>query len=632
MALQEATLRRRDFLASPLGLGSLKAAERPRPRLFLTRAKLDQVKRKISGSHAELWTMVQENADDLLGRMPTSKYDNESEMRSAGRGVPWQALAWLVTGEPRYRNGAKRWMLHICEYPRWENDNSLAAGECLFGVAIGYDWLCDQLNESERKFVRTKLVRQAELMCKAPVHHDLWLANHNHVEHLGLATAGFALRDDVPQAEDWIRQADEVFRKTLEFSARDGSSTEGHQYWAYSAESILRYAELARDLLKENLYRSEWLTSVPDFIIHSTLPDFGAKNCVMSFGDSHRSYDSHGPAHILFRTAAEYRNPYAQWLAVEMLRRGAGRTAYCGWASLLWYDETLPAASLEKLPTFWNCNDAGWVTSRSTWKPEAVMTGFKCSPMHGHKAQKYYESRRGETDGIGGGHGHPDVNSFQIYAYGKWLAIDPGYERPKWTRNHNTILVNGKGQLGEGQTYFDRKAVLDAHATSAVLKAEHSAAFDYVVGDAMNIYPPGVGLTRFRRHFIFLKPDFIVVVDDLAAEKPARFEWLMHAEESAEQRAEAGFLVRNGGVSMDVQFLLPDALEAKASNGLLSAAAGPLASCVIGAVLHPRKGDAPPALARLESQRDERIAIVIVAGARHAKLELDLAGRIVTAG
>ncbi|MCX6636581.1 MAG: heparinase II/III family protein [Acidobacteria bacterium] len=621
-------MRRREILAGPLALGSLSAAEPPRPRLFVNRARLDRLKRKISGSHSELWKMVRENAGSLAGRMPPSKYDSESEMRTAGRGIPWQALVWLVAGEPAFRDGAKRWMLRICEYPRWENNDSLAAGECLFGVAIGYDWLHDQMDQGERRLVRDKLVLQAEAMLNAPpVHHDRWLANHNHVEHLGLAAAGFALRGEAPRAEAWIRQAHAVFRKALEFSGPDGGSTEGHQYWAYSTESILRYAELARDLLKEDLYGSQWLKSVPDFIIHSTLPDFTADNCVMSYGDSHRSYDSHGPAHILYRTAAEYRNSQAQWLAQEMVRRGAGRKAYCGWASLLWYDETLEPVPLSRQPVFSHSEDVGWVTGRGAWEPGAVMTGFRCGPMHGHKAQKYYQGQAAGAREIGGGHGHPDVNSFQVYAYGKWLAIDPGYERPKWTRNHNTILVNGKGQLGEGQTWFDRKAVLGARATSAILKAEHRAGYDYTVGDAMNMYPPAAGLTRFRRHFIFVRPDFIVIVDELAAQGPSRFEWRMHAEQSLEQRGGAKFVVRNGETAMDVEFLLPEELGAKASGSLLTATVGPVANCLIVAVLHPRKADTPTAVAKLESIQQGRLGIAI--GGR-TKLVLDLAGQSVT--
>src|SRR5262245_20219663 len=120
--------------------------------------------------------------------------------------------------------------------------------------------------------------------------------------------------------------------------------------------------------------------------------------------------------------------------------------------------------------------------------------------MHGRKAQDYYEAHAGQTHEIGGGHGHPDVNSFQIYARGKWLAVDPGYERPKWSRNHNTVLINGRGQLGEGETWFDRKSVLAAGATSGLQSVEHRGEYDYIVGDALNIYPSETGLSKFHRH------------------------------------------------------------------------------------------------------------------------------------
>jgi len=619
---------RRTLLGSLVLPGSrrLIAAAGLHPRLFLSATRVTELKGRISGSHRAIWEIVKENADAHLGRLPSPRFENESDMRTAGRGVPWQALAFLLTGEPRYLDGARAWMARICSFPRWENDKSLAAGECLFGVAVGYDWLHDRLAAEERKRIREKLVQQAETLRQGPpVHHDVWLANHNHVEHLGLAAAGFALESEVPEARAWVRQAHEVFQTALRFSSHDGSSTEGHQYWAYSVESILRYAELARDLLHENLYSSEWLKSVPDFIIHSTLPDFSAENCVMSFGDSHRSYDSHGPAHILYRTAAEYRNPYAQWLAREMQRRGIGRRAYCGWASLLWYDETLAAKPIAGLPTFWNSDDIGWITSRSSWDADAVLVGFKCGAMHGRKAQQYYDAHPGNLHEIGGGHGHADVNSFQLYARGQWLAIDPGYERPKWTRNHSTLLVNGHGQLGEGQTWFDRKAVLSAKAASRMVHAQHEAGFDYLVGDAMGIYPAEARLRKFHRHFLFLKPDVVVIVDDLAAEAASRFDWLLQAEARLEQRDPHAFFAPNG---LAVQFLAPRSIRAAVSARTLTATPEAASECVIVTVLQARRAGEPFAAARLETAGGGRVTLT----ARRRRVEFTLAERRVTIG
>jgi hypothetical protein len=598
-----------------------------RPRLFLTAARIDELKRRISGTHRDTWEAVQENADRHLSASPPERYNSEGEMRKAGRGIPWQALAFLLTGDRRYLEGAKSWILKICDFPRWEDNASLAGGECLFGVAVGYDWLYHALNDQHKKRIREKLVRQAQAMRNGPpVHHDVWLANHNHVEHIGLAAAGFALYDEVPEAIDWIRQADLVFRTMFRPASDDGSSTEGHQYWAYSTEAILRFTELARDLLDENLYGPAWLKSVPSFVIHSMLPGFDARNHVMSFGDSHRTFSSHGPAHILYRLAAEYRNPHAQWLAREMQKRRVGRNDYCTWTNLLWYDDKLASAPLTELPTFWHATDIGWITSRSGWDDQALMIGFKCGPMHGHKVQPYYESqveqRWPKYHVIGGGHGHPDVNSFQIFARGKWLAIDPQYERPKWTRNHNTILVDGQGQLGEGQTWFDRAAVMAAKASSAMVKAQNGRELDYLVGDAGNIYP---ALGRFHRHLLYAKPDWIVIADDLEAKAPATFEWVLHFEGRMDQLGKSHWAVKNEPVAMDLVFLTP--LTVRIEGACLRASTERSRSCLILVALHPRGSNEPAGVAELSLPAGRRVEVTLRSGNRRLLVDLDIAAR-----
>jgi hypothetical protein len=78
---------------------------------------------------------------------------------------------------------------------------------------------------------------------------------------------------------------------------------------------------------------------------------------------------------------------------------------------------------------------------------------------------------------------------------------------------------------------------------------------------------------------------------------------------------------------MDVQFLLPEGLDAKASDRQLTAAVGPTSSTVIVAVLHPRRADAPAAVAKLDSRQGDRLGITIGGG---ATLTLDLAGPRVT--
>src|SRR5437762_566107 len=49
---------------------SLRAVTRDRPRLFLTTTRVEELKRKVATSHREIWEIVKENADALLGKMP----------------------------------------------------------------------------------------------------------------------------------------------------------------------------------------------------------------------------------------------------------------------------------------------------------------------------------------------------------------------------------------------------------------------------------------------------------------------------------------------------------------------------------------------------------------------------------
>lgn len=600
------------------------------PRLFITNKKIGDLKQKITTTHLPIWEMVKEKADSYLGQLPPSDFESQGDMRDAGRGIPWQALAFLLTDKPEYLENAKKWVFTICSFPHWENNKSLAGGECLFGVAIGYDWLYQHFTVPERTLIREKLILQAEALKTSPVHHDVWLANHNHVEHNGLGAAGFALYDEVPEATHWIRQADLVFRQMLKTASADGSSNEGHQYWGYTTESVLRYLEMARDLLGSDYYNHAWLKRVSEFVINSITPDFNAENCIMTFGDSSRTFSSHGPTQILYRLAAEYRDPYAQWLALEMDRRNIGRAAYCTWANLLWYDETLKPVDLSSLPTSGLSDDVGWVTSRSRWADDAaIMVGFKCGPMHGHKVQDYYfrqyDEKWPELHSIGGGHGHADVNSFQVYGYGKWLAIDPGYERPiKTTSTHNTLLVNGKGQLGEGLSWFDRNSVIGNRATSRITKVDAKNSYLYTVGDAYNIYPAALGLTRFHRHFVYLKPDVIVLVDDLQSEMGCTVDWLLHTEKEFIRTSDRSFFARNEDVEMDVEILLPIQAETKLEGKLLKMTVAIKQQAFIVAVLYPRKGGAQPIKARADLSGGANLSVAVDQEDRRIKIDFNI--------
>jgi len=109
------------------------------PRYLLTAADVTALKSKIAsaGTYQDIWlNVVKPKADNLKSQNPPSKYWDEDDMRDAGQGIPYMALAYLLTEDSNYLDGANHWMTTICGYPEWDGDRSLGAAQCLWGVSL----------------------------------------------------------------------------------------------------------------------------------------------------------------------------------------------------------------------------------------------------------------------------------------------------------------------------------------------------------------------------------------------------------------------------------------------------------------------------------------------------------------
>jgi len=160
---------------------------------------------------------------------------------------------------------------------------------------------------------------------------------------------------------------------------------------------------------------------------------------------------------------------------------------------------------------------------RSKLERGCYLIGFRCGPAPGHANQ--VKPGRVANRGYGPGHQHPDINNFVVYSNGTWLAIDPGYVHLKETRNYNTILVNGKGQAGAGEVWLDYMAFENREPAPKITLAESTPDYDYVIGDAGNIYIDEAGLEYFERHLLFIKPDVIIITDRLKGKENSSFTW-----------------------------------------------------------------------------------------------------------
>ena len=175
---------------------------------------------------------------------------------------------------------------------------------------------------------------------------------------------------------------------------------------------------------------------------------------------------------------------------------------------------------------------AGWVTALSgpPSDPDTYKNGvgmiFACRPVGAYS------------------HAFACDNSFHLFAYGQDISHAAGssdYEPHAFhTMSHNGILVDGLGQAQGRQTIpeFSRIVAFGRAGDDTV----------YWCGDATMAYPhsptrPGswwgrLGevysqrdlsyLTRANRHVLFVHRKYFVILDDLAADRPAQWTWLYH--------------------------------------------------------------------------------------------------------
>jgi Heparinase II/III N-terminus/Heparinase II/III-like protein len=171
---------------------------------------------------------------------------------------------------------------------------------------------------------------------------------------------------------------------------------------------------------------------------------------------------------------------------------------------------------------------SGYCVMRSGWGTREPFTDeryvlFDCGPL-------------GE-----GNHGHLDLLNAEFAAFGRSLIVDPGrytyHEGGEYnwrahfrqTSAHNTIVVDGLNQTRYA-AYRQRHKILGPAPHYGSRRFLMQGNTGYVCGTARSVEYNAV----HTRHLFFLRGRYWVVVDELHAETPHRYELLFHLSEIAQ--------------------------------------------------------------------------------------------------
>jgi hypothetical protein len=517
--------------------------------VYIDREGQQELRRNIAGTHALMWTQVVSWVAGQVEAEPPRSL--EGDFRRTGDLIPYAALCYLTSGDKAYRDLAIRFMLGITACEHWGDDKDIEAAHLLYGLALGYDWLYAELGEADRIAVRDKIRLQGRRLrpfCGV-VHPPL--NNHRVVKLSALGVAGLALYPQSPSAR-WLAFVNEAFDKTLKYVGQDGMSCEGISYWSYSTEYLLKYFVAADELLGTAFLQHPWIRNAADSPLHYAMPPgaWTAHNMFLNVADSPR-FCWYGPHYQLYKLASLERRPEVQWLAEQIQKSGFTRY-HADWLALLWYDASLAAHPPKDLPLTKIFTDWDLAVMRSEWARGATICSFRCSPIGGHQVEGL---RRPVYPGSG--HCHPDANSFTIFSRGEWLAVDAGASLVKETRHHNTLLVNGVGQLGEGRRWLDGKAQFRRRHKPRFVFTQSGPGYDYFVGDASDVYREEACLRKFLRHFLYVRPDLVIIVDEFESSRPVVFEWRLNTPGTLKSTGPDGVLVEQGKARLQIAAVRP---------------------------------------------------------------------------
>lgn len=523
----------------------LKALAGQHPRLLFTRAELAELQQSAAKD-----PLIRRAIDDTIataGMFPLPKgrpdfvLQDTPAIWKAGGTYTGLAYAVHLSPDPAIRQKVVDLLTMMLEEPYWadtaELDSNMGTGNNMLMVGTLFDAVHDDLEPGLRARLAAKILVHVRRMWylghqqQAIGVHKYWQQdpqnNHRWHRNAGMAACLLAIADEPGIECAWML---EQFKGEMDFIHRwlpvDGDCHEGATYQQFGFMYLALASRMMDRVLGTTYQRdSKGLRNAWAQQLYWWAPGRGG---FMSFGDDDNGkgggFDRLDPAFFIGPHLS--RDPLAQAaLTFRMQTLQAMKEGQkLPWTMLVFYDPTVPAGDAGLLPKHRLMVDLGAASMRDAWKPDAVALTFKCGPYGGYRLNEFAH-RNGAPTYINVAHDDPDANSFALAMAGD-LVFHPGtYSMPKRTETISTILVDGKGQVNEGQHYTQPVKDVDMRTLSYLTAWKPGEAGRVVVeGEAAGAY--GDRLTRFRRTAVWLPGDYILILDHVVGSGKRSITWL----------------------------------------------------------------------------------------------------------
>jgi hypothetical protein len=483
------------------------------PKLFFTAGQIDSLKQKATDTNPgnlgtspnSIWKEIKKKADSYAAQGNPS-YD-EYSMRDEEDRLLTLSFAYAITEDDKYLTPAKSSVNTILSWDNWEGTYYFGHKSICRGMAYAYDMLFLEFPEQKQDEIRQALIER----CIIPLYSDakdrdgyfsLSSAQRNnnfHVNYVGgFLIPALAVYNEDEHSRGWGETGRALVKDILDNIGENGGWREGLQYGTSSINWLLPSVYGLKNVMNFDYSDHKRLNNLQLFSVYQTTPG-GEGNA--NFGET-----LYSTKHTFSHLANYLSSQNANTISGNVLRDSDVGTNVL---DFIWYDKDSDHEDFDILPYSRNFKDVSWQFSRSGWRSYDILLGMK---------DDYNDVNHGSQN---------DCNHYILNAGGDWLASDQGKHLGSTasykasTIGHNTLIVDNdedSQKLYSGSPHCYNDAYFG------------SDMFDYIVGDAKEVYHEGgdMELDRFKRHLVFVKPDYLVVFDDVKTDGNARQLKILH--------------------------------------------------------------------------------------------------------
>lgn len=436
----------------------------------------------------------------------------------------WRDLCWhdyshwligaAISDDPVFVEQCRRFAVTPVQWRFWLRPEyryfDFEASYPLQCLSFAYDVAYDAMTEQERNEVREAIATIAHglylntVSGHGSIYNDL-RGNHTAVTMCGLGAAGLVLMGEHPDAGRWTALAETFLTDAFE-EHESGAWLESPSYGAYGVNEWLKLAEFLNNVTGEDHLHDPFLRKFAEYQLH--ISDWAGCDLGYNQGGAGDYWNQW----IFFRIAQSFDDSRFQWLGQHILGSMNGHTGY---GDLFWWiDPSIEPKRPTETAEGRTFSDIGLSVWRSGWRPDATILLHHC--------------------GIKGQHKEENMNHVTLYARGEKLLPDAVGTR---TADHNVPVVNGRKQnkwmSGETTAYH-----------SDTICGYSSGSFHHYYG--------------FTRQVLFLRPDMVVLVDDVnLPDDGAEVEFLLHPNGETQVAGNVASVTR-GDASLSICTALPD--------------------------------------------------------------------------